>query len=180
MCSFHSISFAFWNNHRVLVLWVLLGIVLGWRSLLRPLQRSSSSNFWSWSQFIPFGVRLRKPYQSLISDLHMEFLFLHDYTSRSPFPLRKLFVKFEEILSKFACTTLSLPSIVGLVRGTVAPSVLCFYIWFSVVSWAFSSLALWCSQSALDWSAQCFTTFCVPWFVLKLGSSHGVLKLRIF
>jgi hypothetical protein len=58
----------------------------------------------------------------------MEFLFLHDYTSRSPFPLRKLFVKFEEILSKFACTTLSLPSIVGLVRGTVAPSVLCFYI----------------------------------------------------
>jgi hypothetical protein len=48
---FLSSLFGFWENLCFLKLWFVLGIALGWRSLVRPLQTSSSSSFWLWSQF---------------------------------------------------------------------------------------------------------------------------------
>ena len=85
--SFTPFSFRFWKNHRVLELWLLLGIVARWDKLFGSLHTPSLSSSWSWSELISFWVHLRKPQQNPILlgilGLCMEFWFVHDHTSRN-------------------------------------------------------------------------------------------------
>jgi hypothetical protein len=178
--SFTPFSFRFWKNHRVLELWLLLGIVARWDKLFGSLHTPSLSSSWSWSELISFWVHLRKPQQNPILlgilGLCMEFWFVHDHTSRNI--SLQTFCKVSSDSVHFSSCGTATP-----LCGTAAWPILCLCLWFSADSWAWagSSLAIWCSQSTLDWYAQCLAALCalrdLCW---NLDQSHIVLEQRIF
>jgi hypothetical protein len=106
------ISLDLWNNLGVLELCFDSRIVVGWDTLFGSLHIAYLSSSWSWSKLILFWVRLRKPQQNPnqngISDLRMEFWFVHVNTSQNNcFPLRKLSINSKgNYVRFFVCPTL--------------------------------------------------------------------------
>jgi hypothetical protein len=86
-----SPPFSLWilMNLHVIILGIVLGIILGWRSVFGSLQSLSLSSLWSWTYFILFLVHLRKPQQNPIQieilNMFIDFWFVSNQTSQNSF-----------------------------------------------------------------------------------------------